>query len=489
MKRSSALAVFLVSAILGVPAIAGEKKPSPVYLLPTNISAVTFLRLHPAPLSRPALKHHLLPRFSEQSPGNAALLYLKAFVTFAESGPDRKQAEEVLTKPFWNVGADKPVPLEKLDQVPREEVRKALATFDGAMDILSMATRRESCDWQQPIREQRNFYGLLLSEVQVSRTFARFLVVKARLEITERKYEQALATLREGFALAEHVGQQGILVSDLVGLTIQGMMAETLQSLIASPDAPNLYWAITELPDPLVSYRRALELEASGIYLLFPTLREVRTARLSPQQWQDLFQEVFLRITELSGQMEGKKPGAAEAKSALEEAEPIARRELLARGWKRQQVDAMTPSQAVLVQMIEVFEETRDDLFKWFYVPYWQAERGIQAAEEQIQQAKKVEGIRLASIMLPAVGKCYLRAAMRQRQIATLRVIEAIRLYAANHGGKLPESLDKIADVPIPINAITGKPFPYRLEGNTAILEADGPANSYPRQYRLTLAN
>ena len=383
---------------------------------------------------------------------------------------------------LWNVGADKPVP-RKLDQVLAKspQGRRCIRRGNGHLQPRASQLRLAAAH-----SRARNFTGCSSVKCKSPHN-ARFLVVRARLEITERKYEQALATLREGFALAEHVGQQGILVSDLVGLTIQGMMAETLQSLIASPDAPNLYWAITELPDPLVSYRRALELEASGIYLLFPTLREVLRP-VSPAVARPV-SEVFLRITELSGQMEGKKPGAAEAKSALEEAEPIARRELLARGWKRQQVDAMTPSQAVLVQMIEVFEETRDDLFKWFYVPYWQAERGIQAAEEQIQQAKKVEGIRLASIMLPAVGKCYLRAAMRQRQIATLRVIEAIRLYAANHGGKLTESIDKIADVTIPINAITGKPFPYRLEGNTAILEADGPANSYPRQYRLTLAN
>ena len=499
MKRSHAIAVFLVLAIPG-SLTAAETKASPPGKPATEVvnpslppSLPRFVVAHhlflsPAASPRPVLKYHLLPQFPEQTPGNAALLYLKAFVTFAESGPNRQKMEEVLTRPFWNLSAEKPIPFEKLDQVPRDEVKKALATFDGAMEILSMATRRETCDWGQPVREQRDFYELLLSEVQMSRAFARFLVVKARLEITEKKYEQALATLREGFTLAHHVGQQGIIVSDLVGLVIQGMMAETLQSLIASPGAPNLYWALTELPDPLVSHRRGLELEGSAVYVLFPKLREVRTARLSPQQWQDLYQQVLVRITELAGLMAGKRPTAADVKSALEKAEPIARRELLARGWTRQQVDAMPAAQAVLVQSIEVFEEARDDLFKWYYVPFAQAAQGIGAASEQIERVKKVEGVPLASVMLPALGPCYLRAAQRQRQIAALRTIEAIRLYAANHGGALPESLDKIGEVPIPVNPVTGKPFPYKLEGATAILEADGPAESHPRQYRLTVA-
>jgi hypothetical protein len=45
-----------------------------------------------------------------------------------------------------------------------------------------------------------------------------------------------------------------------------------------------------------------------------------------------------------------------------------------------------------------------------------------------------------------------------------------------------------VTEVPIPVNPFTGKPFAYRLEGDTAVLDAGGPEISRPRQYRLTLA-
>jgi hypothetical protein len=60
----------------------------------------------------------------------------------------------------------------------------------------------------------------------------------------------------------------------------------------------------------------------------------------------------------------------------------------------------------------------------------------------------------------------------RDISIAADRVIEAIRMYAALHGGKLPRSLSEITVVPVPNHPRFGTPFPYTLEGDKAILEA-----------------
>jgi hypothetical protein len=69
----------------------------------------------------------------------------------------------------------------------------------------------------------------------------------------------------------------------------------------------------------------------------------------------------------------------------------------------------------------------------------------------------------------------------------SLRLIEAIRLYAYSHDGKLPGGLDDIKEVPIPSNPMTGKPFPYHLEGDTAVLLADGDMRiNY--EYRIKIA-
>jgi hypothetical protein len=57
-----------------------------------------------------------------------------------------------------------------------------------------------------------------------------------------------------------------------------------------------------------------------------------------------------------------------------------------------------------------------------------------------------------------------------EQRIAMLRAVEAIRLDAATNGGKLPASLGDLS-VPVPADPVSGKPFAYKLDGMTAVLE------------------
>lgn len=74
--------------------------------------------------------------------------------------------------------------------------------------------------------------------------------------------------------------------------------------------------------------------------------------------------------------------------------------------------------------------------------------------------------------MFRDIGKVFQSQAMLERKIAALRCIEAIRLYAAAHGGKLPATLGEIKEVPIPVDPITGKAFEYEAHGDKAKLAA-----------------
>jgi hypothetical protein len=61
-----------------------------------------------------------------------------------------------------------------------------------------------------------------------------------------------------------------------------------------------------------------------------------------------------------------------------------------------------------------------------------------------------------------------------EQRIALLRHVEALRLYAAAHDGKLPE---KLADCPVPLpdDPFTGRPFRYHVDGATAHLRGSPP--------------
>ena len=76
------------------------------------------------------------------------------------------------------------------------------------------------------------------------------------------------------------------------------------------------------------------------------------------------------------------------------------------------------------------------------------------------------------------------------RNMAALQCVEAIRLYASVHDGKLPNELSDITQVPVPENPATQKPLIYQRTGSKAILEAPPSkeqADKYAIRYELSL--
>jgi hypothetical protein len=55
----------------------------------------------------------------------------------------------------------------------------------------------------------------------------------------------------------------------------------------------------------------------------------------------------------------------------------------------------------------------------------------------------------------------YLSSVRFDRRVAALRVVEAVRHYAATHGGKLPQKPAQITETPIPRDPLTDEPFEY----------------------------
>ncbi|MGC8640079.1 MAG: hypothetical protein ACP5XB_09410 [Isosphaeraceae bacterium] len=78
---------------------------------------------------------------------------------------------------------------------------------------------------------------------------------------------------------------------------------------------------------------------------------------------------------------------------------------------------------------------------------------------------------------------------MGTRTRHALRVVEAIRLYAAAHEGKLPENLRQITEVPVPDDPATCKPLVYRREGDAAVLALPDArfSGKPPASYRITI--
>ena len=379
-----------------------------------------------------------------------------------------------------------------LDKLPRDEVRQLLADWKPALHQLEIAAFRDECHWDQPIRSEG--YGLMLPHLSKLRRLTRALALRTRLAIAEGDTAAAFRDLQIGYAMARHIGDAPMVIHSLVGVSCAAMMTDQVESLIGSASCPNLYWALTHLPVPFIDCRLAMEWERSAVFLQWPELRDPRHATLSPKQWDKLAQD-FADVIGPAFSSTTNPQDAPTPSLASEEARiyPQAKRYLLDDGLSEQKIEAMPKKQVLAIYLVEHYNVWKDELFKWQHVPYWQSWRGIQATLDALAQRKsKDDSATLAAGMLPALGKISLAMARCDRRIAALRCIEAIRLYAAKHDGRLPVSLSEIADVPIPIDPITGKAFDYKLEGKAAVLIVGAAPGfkdpKYLRRYELTIA-
>jgi hypothetical protein len=480
MRRFPKIVFAFTVLLLAPPATAAEDSAASQPAADEKLEVIE-LSIRPAAPPRPALKHSLLPGYLERTPGNAVPIYAKA-TTWLGVNVGGKKWDKLLE---W---LDTP-----LESLPREEVRKLLEGHRDPLRYVDIAARRDRCDWDAPVREEgRNVFGILLPEIQGTRIAARLVALRARLHAAEGNYHEAFASLRTGYAMARHVAehQQPFFISALVGLSMVESANWQLQAMLGQPDVPNMYWAITALPHPMIDVRPSIEFEAAAVYLVLPEMEPARRRDLSPEEWDAFAPKALSTLAEVNQHLNYGPPGTADEKEdfvtkALE-ALPHARADLIAGGHAKEEVEAMVPAQAVLLDMFEIYEARRDDLVKWLNVPYPQAREGMKKAQAGIVTSSKSRALTsLAETLLTLVEAAYSAEARGERSLAALRCVEAIRLYTAAHGGQLPASLDEIRDVPIPINPVTGKAFGYRLEGEVAVLEAGGPPELHRQQYRV----
>jgi hypothetical protein len=436
-----------------------------------NDIPVVKLKLPPAAEPRPALRHRLLPHFLDRRPGNAALMYNKVSLQLEER--DTSELQEKLAK--W---LDLP-----LNELPQDEAERELEAFETVLEAVNLATRREHCDWQLPLRET-NPIALQLPELSKCREMGRILALQARLQIARGEFEGALHTLQTGFALGTHVAEGPTLVNALVGMAICRMMSDQVREFIQQPNSPNLYWALTGLPRPLIDLRKAAEVEMNFLYLMFPELQDVGDESRSVAYWRG-FVDRILKETNKEYGLKSPKLGFRPMFAALAiKGYPQARRALIREGRSPEEVDVMPVAEVIFRYSLQTYDELRDETFKGFSLPYSEAAAVMKRAEHYFEtEGRKREILPVASLLLPAVGAAKFVEARTDRDIALLRTIEALRMHVAGSEGKLPAALSEVTEVPVPLDPVTGKLFIYRLDGNRAELQAPAPPERPQTQY------
>ena len=246
------------------------------------------LSVSPAEEPSPALRYRLLPISSELNPGDAAPIYLRLRHEVNEA----RLASDPGEGRAWSEVA----PGEAADP-GRPEV---LNQWAGTTKLLRIGSRRQSCDWSYPLAEQRQeLIEIVMPDCNSMRGWAQVLLVKARVETAEHAYDLAIDTIETGIAFGRHVSEGPFLINNLVGVAICSLMLERVEELIAQPGAPNLYWALTALPRPLVSLREGLEMEQRLGENLVPELAQT-DAPHSRAEWGVLLEKLYHRLRHLA---------------------------------------------------------------------------------------------------------------------------------------------------------------------------------------------
>ena len=433
---------------------------------------VVKLSLAPAAEPRPALKYELLPPLVERKPGNAAPFYYRSLMWLAMRTSDLDK-EYLEHEEAWTTAP--------LDQLNREALRKWVGAHRRALEELKTATHREYCEWDWRIQDMRGpeTIGFLLEEAQRARDLARVLAVKARLEMAEGKLDEALETLRQGYQLGRDVGQPPLLITGLVGTAIMATMNNRLVELLDQPGAPNLYWALAALPQPMIDFRPAMRTEIELPEKLLPMLKDAETAERTPEEWQKLLRAAYQDLTLLGASAPSGNDfiDSLATAAALAKTYPVAKADLIAAGYDAQKLEKMPIAQVAAIQSARVIRYSYHEVFKCMLLPYPESAVRLKETNDRLMRegylrpgVDQKDPLMLTGLLLPAVSAVNVASIRSARDLAAIQVLEAIRMHQAASDGKLPRTLDEIKVVPVPKNPATGEPFPYSVKGEGATL-------------------
>ncbi len=436
------------------------------------------LKLASARIPSPALKYRLLPGISEQTTGDALPVYVEAMKSFGAAF--KVQYQDNPDYPFlaWSNA--------NLTDFPREMVREELKPFKEALTLFDKAARRERCLGNAADDTPASKRELFIPELYALRQLTPMLAAQVRLQLADGDLAGALHSLETGFAMARHLGGLAIVGYAEETFDLAEAMLAQLELFVQQPKAPNLYWALADLPHPLIDFRPALAAERVFMYRRFPGVAEARAdanAKGMTDEQVEKAVALILRyqINPVPDVLESFDfPRRMELSKRLNATYAEDKKLLVAEGRSKEAVEMLPQIQVSIMAAFHRYEQAMDDQIKWLNEPL------DQSAEPLEQLANYIETRSRTKYLFPIAPRSIFRLVRTrvrvERKIKALQIIEAMRDYAAEHG-TLPASLEAIKAVPLPRDPVTGKPFEYKLEGFRARL--DLPTQTQANQRRF----
>jgi len=415
------------------------------------------LTVSPRAIEHPLMKYRLLPAEFEKKDGNAATIFLR--LPFEQT---QYMTEVVPTfNDYLEIPLDDPKLLDAGD------------VFNPRWyDELKRAAYRRDADWEYPIGEEK-FFSIMLPDVQVSRSImGRGLSVWIRHQLAHGHIDKAMEGIKVGLANSRHLSQTPIVIVQLVSTALNSMMCERIVELLNQPDCPNLYWAFTALPRPFLNRQPSYDMEQHLLFMDFPELQTPDDIK-SDQAWNLLAHKVFhIMIETNQGKFLELSQTTQETSQIITKLAKIARKQLpQMTALPAQQIQSMSDAEAGLRFFVLKYEDLAHQLSAFANLEPVDAIPRMIDLNKQFNNFRTEVGLEdydLFNAEYAYLG--YIGIHRTDRKIAALRIVEALRHYAATHQGKLPATLTDIKDLSIPKDPFTDKPFGYAVKNGVATL-------------------
>ena len=268
------------------------------------------------------------------------------------------------------------------------------------------------------------------------------------------------------FAMARHLGEHPTAIGNLVGIAIAAVTIAGLDEMLEQPGCPNLYWALTNLPKPLIRIDKGMEGERVSVLWVFRDLDEI--APMSEEHIKRVAANYKLLADAADSNPDKTLQAWLEARTKNAGEVSAARRRLVVNGLPEQRLLSFPASQVILLDQKRECEARYDDAVKYTNFPLWQAE-ALRGPDKP-----KQESAFFANALLPVLHVIHRAQGRIDQRIALLRHVEALRIFAGEHKRTLPAKLSEMS-VPLPDDPFTGKPFRYEVLGTTAHFRGSPP--------------
>ena len=278
-----------------LPALSGSMVNGQVAVeeQPKSGGKIYRMKITPAGEPSPIFKHRFCVPPQDTIPANAATLYLRSFGERFLDGPLDEAYEEFGDEEVKKWFSTDGVPIESLLKTPAKKVSE---TFDDYINThIERATRCRYCDWGLAEEDLKGMelYSFLFPSLKNTRSISRVLALQTRVAIAEQRFDRAAELIRMNYQLAGNVGKIKFIVAGMTGIHGVHTANNTVIDLIATPNSPNMYYALTELPRPIIDLREGWRLELNALENFFSDALDAEQADLSVESWRNKNQGDF----------------------------------------------------------------------------------------------------------------------------------------------------------------------------------------------------